>query len=163
MKKILKRVLIALGVILLLLVIGGLITANKFKNTFLDFEKDYAEKTEFNDIEVDGLLFADRNGNGQLDAYEDHRLTLEERVENALSLMTTEEKIHLLKVLAWPRLWGKPNQVKESPVLWEPSSPLPDWDCLLSTFLMALPDCGFNRPVRAKTVPTTALPFPSAP
>lgn len=97
MKKILKRVLIALGVILLLLVIGGLITANKFKNTFLDFEEDYTEKTEFNDIEVDGLLFADRNGNGKLDAYEDHRLTLEERVENALSLMTTEEKIHLLK------------------------------------------------------------------
>ena len=97
MKKILKLSLIALGVILLLVVVGGLITANNFKNTFLDFEGDYTEKTEFNDMEIDGLLFVDRNGNGQLDPYEDHRLTVEERVENALSLMTLEEKIHLLK------------------------------------------------------------------
>ena len=97
MKKVLKRIGIGLGIILLLIIIVVLFTANKFKSTFLDFEDDYVEKTQFSDIEVDGQLFADRNGNSTLDPYEDHRLSLEERVSNALSLMTQEEKIHLLK------------------------------------------------------------------
>ena len=97
MKKVLKRIGIGLGIILLLLIVVVLFTANKFKSTFLDFEDDFVEKTEFSDIEVDGQLFVDRNGNGTLDPYEDHRLSLEERVSNALSLMNQEEKIHLLK------------------------------------------------------------------
>ncbi|MEL7004744.1 MAG: glycoside hydrolase family 3 N-terminal domain-containing protein, partial [Bacteroidota bacterium] len=44
-----------------------------------------------------GVLFFDRNGNGKLDIYEDHRKSIESRVANVISLMTLEEKIHLLK------------------------------------------------------------------
>ena len=47
-------------------------------------------------IEVDGLKFKDLNANGELDAYEDWRLTSEERANNLLSLMTEDEKIGLL-------------------------------------------------------------------
>lgn len=47
-------------------------------------------------IEADGLKFKDLNGNGELDAYEDWRLTSEERAKNLLNLMTEDEKIGLL-------------------------------------------------------------------
>ena len=47
-------------------------------------------------IEVDGLKFKDLNGNGELDAYEDWRLSSEERANNLLSLMNEDEKIGLL-------------------------------------------------------------------
>ncbi len=43
-------------------------------------------------IEVDGYQFKDLNGNGELDAYEDWRLSSEERADNLLSLMTAEQK-----------------------------------------------------------------------
>lgn len=43
-------------------------------------------------IEVDGCQFKDMNKNGQLDPYEDWRLTAEERAENLLSLMSDKAK-----------------------------------------------------------------------
>ena len=42
-------------------------------------------------IEVDGYQFKDLNDNGELDPYEDWRLSAEERAENLLSLMTPEQ------------------------------------------------------------------------
>lgn len=53
-------------------------------------------------IEVDGLQFKDLNANGALDAYEDWRLSAEERADNLLSLMDASQKagqmIHLTLV-----------------------------------------------------------------
>ena len=43
-------------------------------------------------IEVDGYRFKDLNDNGELDPYEDWRLTPEERADNLLSLMSVEQK-----------------------------------------------------------------------
>lgn len=43
-------------------------------------------------IEADGCQFKDMNKNGQLDPYEDWRLTAEERAENLLSLMSDKAK-----------------------------------------------------------------------
>ncbi|WP_019668850.1 glycoside hydrolase family 3 C-terminal domain-containing protein [Eudoraea adriatica] len=97
MKKPVKITLItftSLLVLILLLALGGWIWVN---SSFLNFEKEYAEKTEINEMTIDGYRFLDRNGNGKLDIYEDERRTIEERVTDVLSLMTLEEKIHLLK------------------------------------------------------------------
>lgn len=49
-------------------------------------------------IDVDGLLFKDLNNNGQLDPYEDWRLSNEERAENLVSLMTVDEKVGMLMI-----------------------------------------------------------------
>ncbi len=97
MKKGLKIGLKILGGIVLLLLIAGLIGWVYVKSSFLDFEDDYAEKTGFDEITVDGYTFLDRNGNGKLDVYEDARQSTDQRVEDLLSQMTLEEKIHLLK------------------------------------------------------------------
>ena len=97
MKKILKIALISVGVIVLLLVAAGFFGKRFFDSTFLDFESEYVEKTDFQKLMKDGYTFLDRNGNGELDIYEDDRQALEKRVANALSLMTMDEKIHLLK------------------------------------------------------------------
>lgn len=55
-----------------------------------------------NIIEVDGYQFKDLNDNGELDAYEDWRLTSEERAEDLLGRMTAEQKaaqmVHLTLV-----------------------------------------------------------------
>lgn len=97
MKKGLKITLKVLGVLLLLLLIAGIVGWFWVKSSFLDFEDDYVEVREFNELTVDGQSFFDRNGNGALDVYEDSRRPITERVEDALSQMTIEEKIHLLK------------------------------------------------------------------
>lgn len=44
-------------------------------------------------LEIDGLVFKDLNANGQLDPYEDWRLSPEERAEDLLGQMTLKEKI----------------------------------------------------------------------
>lgn len=44
-------------------------------------------------IEVDGLLFKDLNGNGELDPYEDWRLPFEERAKDLVARMTLDEKV----------------------------------------------------------------------
>ena len=97
MNKKIKTVLKVLGVLLLLLLLTGFLTYRYFKATFLNFEKDYKQTTEFNTLTVDGYAFLDRNGNGALDIYEDDRQAVEARVADVLAQMTLEEKIHLLK------------------------------------------------------------------
>lgn len=55
-----------------------------------------------NIIEVDGYQFKDLNDNGELDPYEDWRLSAEERADHLLSLMSAEQKaaqmVHLTLV-----------------------------------------------------------------
>ena len=64
-------------------------------NTFINFENEYVEKTNFRVLNIEGHTFLDRNDNGSLDIYEDDRESIENRVNNLLSLMTLDEKIHL--------------------------------------------------------------------
>ncbi|KPM32289.1 Beta-glucosidase [Croceitalea dokdonensis DOKDO 023] len=86
-----------IGTILLLCVLTAFIGYQYFNSTFLTFEEEYKEVRDFSKINVGGQSFLDRNGNGTLDRYEDHRNPLDVRVADALSQMTLEEKIHLLK------------------------------------------------------------------
>lgn len=97
MKKGLKITLIVLGSLLGIVLIAALGGWMYLKSTFLDFEDDYPEKTDFQTLTVDGYPFLDRNGNGSLDPYEDERQPLEARVEDLLAQMTMAEKLHLLK------------------------------------------------------------------
>ena len=64
-------------------------------------------------IEVDGYQFKDLNDNGVLDAYEDWRLSPQERAENLLSLMTDEQKaaqmVHLTLVTQKDSWFNKNN------------------------------------------------------
>lgn len=64
-------------------------------------------------IEVDGYRFKDLNDNGVLDAYEDWRLSPQERAENLLSLMTAEQKaaqmVHLTLVTQKDSWFNKNN------------------------------------------------------
>ena len=64
-------------------------------------------------IEVDGYQFKDLNDNGVLDAYEDWRLSPQERAENLLSLMTVEQKaaqmVHLTLVTQKDSWFNKNN------------------------------------------------------
>lgn len=82
---------------MLLVVLTGFFTYRYFSATFLNFEDEYAERSDFKELTIDGHTFLDRNGNGKLDTYEDNRQPTEDRVADALSQMTLEEKIHLLK------------------------------------------------------------------
>ncbi|MCB0684865.1 MAG: glycoside hydrolase family 3 C-terminal domain-containing protein [Saprospiraceae bacterium] len=97
MKKYLRITLKALGVILLILLILGLGGWWYLQRTFMNFEKGYPEKHDLKEITIDGYRFLDRNGNGTLDIYEDARKPVSDRVEDLLSQMTIEEKIHLPK------------------------------------------------------------------
>ena len=49
-------------------------------------------------LTVDGLQFKDLNKSGKLDAYEDWRRPVEERVENLLGQMTLEEKVGMMLI-----------------------------------------------------------------
>lgn len=65
-------------------------------------------------LEVDGLLFRDRNANGQLDVYEDWRRPVEERVEDLLSQMTLAEKVaQMMHPTFIPRPDGSPPPFME--------------------------------------------------
>lgn len=97
MKKWMKTTLKVLGILLLVLVVAGLSVWFWARATFLKFEGDYAEKLDFEQLTINGYTFLDRNGNGQLDPYEDDRKPTAERVADLLSQMKIEEKIHLLK------------------------------------------------------------------
>lgn len=97
MKKPLKVTLIVLASLILLIAITGFIGWKYFDNNFLSFEKDFEEFPELEELTVSGYTFTDRNGNGELDIYEDDRKPLADRVADVLSQMTLEEKIHLLK------------------------------------------------------------------
>jgi beta-glucosidase len=108
-KKWLKWTFIVLAIIIVLVIIAGLVGWLYFNSTLLNFEKDYAENKEIKEMTIDGYTFADRNRNSKLDIYEDDRRSVEERAENLLSLMTLEEKIHLLKGSGIASLIGKTN------------------------------------------------------
>ncbi|MEL6969517.1 MAG: glycoside hydrolase family 3 N-terminal domain-containing protein [Bacteroidota bacterium] len=97
MKKSLKVVLKVLGVLLLLSIVIGVGVFYYVKSTHFDFEGDYPENKNLQELTIDSYTFVDRNGNGELDVYEDERRTIDERVDDVLAQMTMEEKIHLLK------------------------------------------------------------------
>ena len=98
MKKNFKTVLKVLLSFLGLFVILFVIAAIYINTTFLNFEKKYSEKdVPITEITAEGITFLDRNGNGELDIYEDNRQEIEARADDLLSQMTTAEKIHLLK------------------------------------------------------------------
>lgn len=67
-----------------------------------------------NIIEVDGYQFKDLNDNGELDPYEDWRLSAEERAENLLSMMDADQKaaqmVHLTLVSKKDK-WFSDNNV----------------------------------------------------
>jgi beta-glucosidase len=50
---------------------------------------------------IDGNVFKDLNGNGQLDPYEDWRLPVAQRVEDLLSRMTLAEKVGLMHIISF--------------------------------------------------------------
>ena len=64
-------------------------------------------------IEVDGYQFKDLNDNGELDPYEDWRLSPQERAENLLSMMTASQKaaqmVHLTLVTKKDSWFAKDN------------------------------------------------------
>lgn len=97
MKKWLKISLIVLGSLIVLVALAGFGGWLWLKSTFLDFEDDYTEKTEFQEVTINGYTFLDRNGNGTLDVYEDDRRSIDDRANDLLDQMTIDEKIHLLK------------------------------------------------------------------
>ncbi len=97
MKKLLRITLKTLGIILVILIVGGLLGWWYLSSQFLSFEDDYTEKKEIPELTIEGYTFLDRNENGALDVYEDDRASIADRVEDLLSQMTVEEKIHILK------------------------------------------------------------------
>lgn len=86
-----------IGVSLALLFVVGVSGWLYLKGALLDFEGDYSEQAQINSLTVDGFRFLDRNGNGALDVYEDERVPIPQRVDDLLSQMTLDEKIHVLK------------------------------------------------------------------
>lgn len=97
MKKALKYFLVGLVSIVVMVAVAGFFGWRWVNTTFLTFEKDFKEVTQFETVTIDGQDFLDRNANGELDVYEDHRASMDDRIANILELMTIEEKIHLLK------------------------------------------------------------------
>ena len=97
MKKFLRITLKALGILVAIALIVGVIGYLYVSNTFLSFEDDSAENKDLKELTLANNTFIDRNGNGSLDVYEDDRNPNEMRVADALKQMTIEEKIHLLK------------------------------------------------------------------
>ena len=49
-------------------------------------------------LTVEGKQFKDSNGNGQLDKYEDWRRSVDQRVDDLVARMTTEEKVGLMLI-----------------------------------------------------------------
>ncbi len=80
----------------LLVAIGAFFIGSRLK-TLLD-NKRYRARLgpEAPLLTVDGHTFRDLNKNGRLDPYEDHRLPIEERLEDLLSRMTLEEKAGMM-------------------------------------------------------------------
>ena len=97
MKKKRFSLLKILSVFIILILLTGFFSYRYIDNTFISFEDDYTERTDFQKLTIDGYTFLDRNDNGTLDIYEDDRETTKNRVNDVLSQMTLEEKIHLLK------------------------------------------------------------------
>ena len=88
------RIVVALIVFILIASIYSSWYVNK---TFISFEDGYDDRTDIHELTIDGYTFLDRNSNSTLDVYEDDREAITDRVLDALSQMTLQEKIHLLK------------------------------------------------------------------
>jgi beta-glucosidase len=89
-----KRLLRIVGLILLVLLLGILITGFvTYKKKVNRIDARYATLgEEAGKLELDGQVFRDLNKNGKLDIYEDHRAKVEERVNDLVAQMTLEEK-----------------------------------------------------------------------
>ena len=89
-----KKILKIIGVILLLIILGSVITYHGYYY-FLN-RKAKKQLAEVQILEVDGNRFRDLNRNGVLDVYEDSRQDIERRVEDLMGQMTIEEKVGLM-------------------------------------------------------------------
>lgn len=93
MKKLLKTLL---GLFLVLaLLAAGLYFGSGFWLSFQDRRAKASLAVEVPVLSVDGVSFRDLNKNGRLDAYEDRRAPIEERIADLLGQMTLEEKAGL--------------------------------------------------------------------
>ena len=88
------KISVALIVLILITSICFFWYVNK---TFISFEDGYDNRTDILELTIDDYTFLDRNRNNKLDIYEDDRFAIADRVLDALSQMTLQEKIHLLK------------------------------------------------------------------
>ncbi|MCG6187260.1 glycoside hydrolase family 3 protein [Maribellus maritimus] len=91
------------GVSILLLSLLFLLPSCNKKENFIQPELGIKDVER---IESDGLQFKDLNKNGELDPYEDWRLSAEERAENLVSMMTLEEKAGLMHITSERRRGG---------------------------------------------------------
>ena len=89
------KILLLILVLVIISIGGGWLY---LKANLLDFEKNYdTNQYEIIELNIDGYKFLDRNGNKQLDIYEDDRKPVESRVSDLLSKLTKDEKVHMLK------------------------------------------------------------------
>lgn len=94
LKRILKILLIVLGFLFVIVLIGGIY----IKGALFSFGlKQSQPESDIVEIQIDGTSFLDLNRNGSLDAYEDTRLSIPDRVADLLGRLTFEEKVNLLK------------------------------------------------------------------
>jgi beta-glucosidase len=97
MNILLTILLIILGIVVLLAALIGLLILNsrlQFRRASRRSQAVLGPEAPI--VEVDGLTFRDLNKNGKLDAYEDPRRPVEERVEDLLRQMTIEEKVGMM-------------------------------------------------------------------
>ena len=90
MKKILKISGIVIGILLLLVVLAGFIGYSRLSSKAEDNYAKLGDKAP--ELNLDAYNFRDLNKNGKLDAYEDSRLPIEDRVNDLVSQMSLEEK-----------------------------------------------------------------------
>ena len=90
MKKILKISGIVIGILLLLVVLAGFIGYSRLSSKAEDNYAKLGDKAP--ELNIDAYNFRDLNKNGKLDAYEDSRLPIEDRVNDLVSQMSLEEK-----------------------------------------------------------------------
>ena len=81
--------LLFLIIVLIIISIGG--GGLYLKSNLLDFENNYSiNQFEISEISINGYKFLDRNGNKQLDVYEDDRQSIEFRANDLLLKLTKE-------------------------------------------------------------------------
>jgi beta-glucosidase len=94
LKVLLKVLLSLLGLVLVIVIAAALY----FNSNIINSEKRSKYKgPDIKELTLNDYTFRDLNRNGELDIYEDARLSLDERAIDLLSKMTLEEKISLLK------------------------------------------------------------------
>lgn len=90
MKKILKYVGYTLLSIVIIVTILLTVVYIKSYNIYKDATKLVGKEAPV--LKIDGQDFRDLNKNGKLDAYEDYRVNIEDRITDLISQMTLEEK-----------------------------------------------------------------------